>query len=174
MYIIEVNPRSSRTVPFISKSTGIHMADIATRVMLGKTLRQQGIFEVCAREKKRWFVKSPAFSFAKIRGMETYLSPEMKSTGEAIGYDKSLNRALYKSLQSSGMTMANYGTVIATIADETKEEALPLLRRFYNLGFNLEATRGTAEFLHQHGLKVRFVDKMNRGSEYDILKSLHK
>ncbi|MCQ2113759.1 MAG: carbamoyl-phosphate synthase large subunit [Bacteroidaceae bacterium] len=174
VYVIEVNPRSSRTVPFISKSTGIHMADIATRVMLGKTLRQQGIFEVCAREKKRWFVKSPAFSFAKIRGMETYLSPEMKSTGEAIGYDKSLNRALYKSLQSSGMTMANYGTVIATIADETKEEALPLLRRFYNLGFNLEATRGTAEFLHQHGLKVRFVDKMNRGSEYDILKSLHK
>ncbi|MBQ0085935.1 MAG: carbamoyl-phosphate synthase large subunit [Prevotella sp.] len=174
VYVIEVNPRSSRTVPFISKSTGIHMADIATHVMLGKTLRQQGIFEVCAREKKRWFVKSPAFSFAKIRGMETYLSPEMKSTGEAIGYDKSLNRALYKSLQSSGMTMANYGTVIATIADETKEEALPLLRRFYNLGFNLEATRGTAEFLHQHGMKVRFVDKMNRGSEYDILKSLHK
>ena len=174
VYVIEVNPRSSRTVPFISKSTGIKMADIATRVMLGETLRHQGVFEVCAREKKRWFVKSPAFSFAKIRGMESYLSPEMKSTGEAIGYDRELNRALYKSLQSSGMTMANYGTVIATIADESKEQALPLLRRFYNLGFNIEATRGTAEFLREHGIKVRFVDKMNRGSEYDILKSLRK
>lgn len=174
VYVIEVNPRSSRTVPFISKSTGVHMADIATAVMLGKTLRQQGVFEVYANEKSRWFVKSPAFSFAKIRGMETYLSPEMKSTGEAIGYDKSLTRALYKSLQSSGMTMANYGTVIATIADETKEEALPLLRRFYNLGFNLEATRGTAEYLRRHGMKVRFVDKMNRNSDYDIMKSLHK
>ncbi len=174
VYVIEVNPRSSRTVPFISKSTGVPMADIATRVMLGKTLRQMGVFQVYANEKKRWFVKSPAFSFAKIRGMETYLSPEMKSTGEAIGYDKSLNRALYKSLCASGMTMSNYGTVIATIDDDTKEDALPLLRRFYNLGFNLEATRGTANFLRQHGLKVRFVDKMNRGSEYDIMKSLHK
>ena len=174
VYVIEVNPRSSRTVPFISKSTGIKMADIATRVMLGETLRHQGVFEVCAREKNRWFVKSPAFSFAKIRGMESYLSPEMKSTGEAIGYDRELNRALYKSLQSSGMTMANYGTVIATIADETKEQALPLLRRFYNLGFNIEATRGTAEFLREHGIKVRFVDKMNRDAEYDILKSLRK
>ena len=174
VYVIEVNPRSSRTVPFISKSTGIKMADIATRVMLGETLRHQGVFEVCAREKNRWFVKSPAFSFAKIRGMESYLSPEMKSTGEAIGYDRELNRALYKSLQSSGMTMANYGTVIATIADESKEQALPLLRRFYNLGFNIEATRGTAEFLREHGIKVRFVDKMNRDAEYDILKSLRK
>ena len=172
VYVIEVNPRSSRTVPFISKSTNIQMADIATRVMLGESLRHQGIFEVCAREKSRWFVKSPAFSFAKIRGMESYLSPEMKSTGEAIGYDKELNRALYKSLQSSGMTMANYGTVIATIDDETKDQALPLLRRFYNLGFNIEATRGTAEFLRAHGIKVRFVDKMHRNAEYDIYKSI--
>ena len=101
VYVIEVNPRSSRTVPFLSKATGVPMADIATRVILGHSLREQGITEVYGRERSRWFVKAPAFSFAKIRGMESYLSPEMKSTGEAIGYDNKLTRALYKALQSS-------------------------------------------------------------------------
>ena len=102
VYVIEVNPRSSRTVPFISKATGVPLADIGTRVILGHSLQSQGITDVIAPEKKRWYVKAPAFSFSKIRGMDAYLSPEMKSTGEAIGYDKTLNRALFKAMQSSG------------------------------------------------------------------------
>ena len=114
VYVIEVNPRSSRTVPFLSKSTGVPMAHIATQVILGKSLREQGITEVYGREKERWYVKAPAFSFAKIRGMDSYLSPEMKSTGEAIGYDDKLTRALYKALQATGMHVSNYGTIFVT------------------------------------------------------------
>ena len=173
VYVIEVNPRSSRTVPFLSKSTKVPMAKIATRVMLGESLPSQGITEVYGKESKRHFVKAPAFSFAKIKGVDSYLSPEMKSTGEAIGYDDSLTRALYKSLQASGMTVVNYGTVFLTIADKDKEAALPLIRRFYNLGFNLEATEGTASFLREHGLRTRMLRKISEGSD-DIPKSLAK
>ena len=173
VYVIEVNPRSSRTVPFLSKSTNVPMAKIATRVMLGESLPSQGITEVYGVERKRHFVKAPAFSFAKIKGVDSYLSPEMKSTGEAIGYDDSLTRALYKSLQASGMTVVNYGTVLLTIADKDKEAALPLIRRFYNLGFNLEATTGTAKFLREHGLRTRSLGKIGEGSN-DIVKSLSK
>ena len=129
VYVIEVNPRSSRTVPFLSKSTGVPMAHIATQVILGKTLKELGVTEVYGKEKKRWYVKAPAFSFAKIRGMDSYLSPEMKSTGEAIGYDDKLTRALYKALQATGMNVCNYGTIFVTIADHDKEQALPLVRR---------------------------------------------
>jgi carbamoyl-phosphate synthase large subunit len=173
VYVIEVNPRSSRTVPFISKSTGIPMAKIATRVMLGESLKDQGITEVYFPERKKHFVKTPAFSFGKIKGIDTYLSPEMKSTGEAIGYDKSLNRALYKSLQASGMDIKSYGTVFATIADKDKEEALPLIRRFYNLGFNIEATKGTAEFLKEHGIRTKTLKKLREGSD-EIYQALRK
>ena len=173
VYIIEVNPRSSRTVPFISKATGFKLAPIATKVMLGRSLQQQGITSIYPKEKKRWFVKTPAFSFNKLRGMDSYLSPEMKSTGEAIGYDTSLNRALYKSLQASGMNVSNYGTVFATIADRDKERALPLIKRFYKLGFNIEATRGTAEFLRANGIKTRLLLKLSEGSG-DIEKSLRQ
>lgn len=165
VYIIEVNPRSSRTVPFLSKSTGYSLADIATEVILGKSLREQGIFDIYPDEKKRWYVKVPVFSFQKIRGLDAYLSPEMKSTGEAIGYDDKLNRALYKALQASGMHLQNYGTVFATIADKDKDEALPLIRRFYNLGFNIEATKGTANFLREHGIKTRTLAKLSEGSD---------
>ena len=173
VYVIEVNPRSSRTVPFLSKATGVPMADIATRVILGHSLREQGITEVYGRERSRWFVKAPAFSFAKIRGMDSYLSPEMKSTGEAIGYDNKLTRALYKALQSSGMTVANYGTIFLTIADKDKQDALPLVRRFYDLGFNIEATKGTAEFLRQHGIRTRTRRKLSEGST-EIIDSLRQ
>ena len=155
VYVIEVNPRSSRTVPFLSKATGYSLADIGTLVILGKTLKEQGITEIYPEEKKRWYVKVPAFSFSKIRGVDTYLSPEMKSTGEAIGYDDSLTRALYKALQAADMHVVNYGTVFATIADGDKEEALPLIKRFYNLGFNIEATDGTAKFLKENGIRTR-------------------
>ena len=165
VFIIEVNPRSSRTVPFLSKATGYSLADIATEVILGKSLKEQGLFDIYPEEKKRWYVKAPVFSFNKLRGLDAYLSPEMKSTGEAIGYDDKLNRALYKSLQASGMHLQNYGTVFATIADKDKEEALPLIRRFYNLGFNIQATRGTAMFLKQNGIRTHILGKISDGSE---------
>ena len=165
VFIIEVNPRSSRTVPFLSKATGYSLADIATEVILGKTLKEQGLFDMYPEEKERFYVKAPVFSFNKIRGLDAYLSPEMKSTGEAIGYDKTLNRALYKALQASGMHLQNYGTVLATIADRDKEEALPLIRRFYQLGFNIEATKGTAKFLKANGIRTHALTKISEGSE---------
>ncbi len=171
VYIIEVNPRSSRTVPFLSKSTGYSLADIATEVILGKSLKELGIFDLYPEEKKRWYCKVPVFSFKKINGIDAYLSPEMKSTGEAIGYDDDLYRAFYKALQASGMTVQNYGTVLVSLADADKEEALPLIRRFYNLGFNIEATSGTANFLKQNGIRTREKKKISEGSN-DIPESI--
>ena len=171
VFIIEVNPRSSRTVPFLSKSTGYSLADIATLVILGKSLEEQGITEVYPTEKKRHYVKAPAFSFSKLGGMDSYLSPEMKSTGEAIGYDNSLPRAMYKALTASGMKLQNYGTVVVTLADEDKEEALPLVKRFYDMGFNIEATIGTAEFLKEHGIRTRILRKLSEGST-EILEAI--
>ena len=165
VFIIEVNPRSSRTVPFLSKATGFSLADIATEVILGKSLKEQGIFDIYPSEKERYYIKAPVFSFNKIRGLDAYLSPEMKSTGEAIGYDRTMNRALYKALQAAGMHLQNYGTVLATIADKDKEEALPLIRRFYNLGFNIEATTGTAKFLKENGIRTHALAKISDGSE---------
>ena len=164
VYIIEVNPRSSRTVPFLSKSTGYSLADIATEVIMGKSLKELGIFDIYPEEKKRWYCKVPVFSFKKINGIDAYLSPEMKSTGEAIGYDDDLYRAFYKALQASGMNVQNYGTVFVTLADKDKEEALPLIRRFYNLGFNIEATLGTANFLKERGIRTRTLKKISQDS----------
>ena len=171
VYIIEVNPRSSRTVPFLSKATGYNLADIATQVMLGKSLKAQGITVEYPKDKRWSYVKVPAFSFSKLKGSDAYLSPEMKSTGEAIGYDPSFTRALYKALQSSGMNVANYGTIFVTISDKDKADALPLIRRFYSLGFNIEATSGTAEFFKTQGIKTRVKRKLSEGSE-EILESL--
>ncbi len=165
VYIIEVNPRSSRTVPFLSKATGYSLADIATEVTLGKTLKEQGIFTLYPDEKKRYYVKVPVFSFNKIKGLDAYLSPEMKSTGEAIGYDDKLNRALYKALQAAGTKVQNYGTVFVTVADKDKEEALPLVRRFYNLGFNIQATSGTAQYLKDRGIRTHVLGKIGDGSD---------
>lgn len=173
VYVIEVNPRSSRTVPFLSKSTGIPMAKIASKVMLGETLKGMGYTETLHPDRNRWFVKTPAFSFSKIKGVDSYLSPEMKSTGEAIGYDDMLTRALYKSLQASGMQVLNYGTLLVTVSDDDKQKALPLIRRFYDLGFNIEATRGTATFLKEHGIRCRVMGKFSEGSN-DIEKSLRQ
>ena len=169
--IIEVNPRASRSVPFLSKSTGVSLVDIATRIMLGQSLADQGITQLRRPEREKWYVKVPAFSFAKLEGMDTYLSPEMKSTGEAIGYDRKLNRALYKALQASGIKMKEYGTVIVTLADEDKAEGLPLARRFYRLGFNIEATEGTARFLKENGIRTRVRRKLSDGSN-EILDSI--
>ncbi|MBR5765705.1 MAG: carbamoyl-phosphate synthase large subunit, partial [Lachnospiraceae bacterium] len=156
---------------FLSKSTGVPLVDIATRVMLGESLKEQGYADKVLEKKDFWYVKAPAFSFEKLYGMDAYLSPEMKSTGEAIGYDRSLKRALYKALQASGIKMKEYGTVIFTLADEDKEEALPLVKRFYELGFNIEATIGTGVFLKEHGIRTRIRGKLSEGSD-EILQSI--
>lgn len=174
VFVIEVNPRSSRTVPFLSKATSVPMAHIATQVILGHSLTEQGITEVYPKEKNRWYVKAPAFSFSKLKGMDTYLSPEMKSTGEAIGYDKSFTRALYKAIQASGLNVSNYGTVLVTIADNDKPTALPLIKRFYDLGFNIEATEGTAKFLKQHGIRTRVRAKLTVDDSDEILMALRQ
>ncbi len=171
VYIIEVNPRSSRTVPFLSKATGYSLADIATLCMLGLSLQEQGIFEIYPKEKERYYVKAPAFSFSKLLGMDAYLSPEMKSTGEAIGYDKKLHRAAYKAMVASGLKLRNYGTVVVSVADEDKEETLPLVERFYNMGFNIEATTETGKFLRNKGIKTRILAKPSEGST-EVLDSI--
>ena len=173
VYIIEVNPRSSRTVPFLSKATGYSLADIATLVNLGVSLQEQGIFDIYPKEKSRYYVKAPAFSFSKLRGMDAYLSPEMKSTGEAIGYDEKLHRAMYKAMIASGLTLRNYGTVVVSVADEDKAETLPLVQRFYNMGFNIEATTLTGQYLKDHGIRTRIRHKPSEGSE-EVLDSIRQ
>ena len=155
VYIIEVNPRSSRTVPFLSKATGWSLADIATNVILGESLKDQGINVLYPKEKERWYCKVPVFSFSKLSGMDTYLSPEMKSTGEAIGYDDRLPYALYKAMEAAGMKLQDHGTVLLSVCEEDLPEALPLVQRFYRLGFNIEATTGTAHYLKEHGIRTR-------------------
>jgi carbamoyl-phosphate synthase large subunit len=173
VFVIEVNPRSSRTVPFISKATKINLAGISTKVQLGCSLKSQNLGTYMPTEKKRWYVKAPVFSFAKILGGETCLSPEMKSTGEAIGYDDSLNRALYKALKASGLKLENYGTVFVTLADSDKQKGLSLIKGFYDLGFNIEATKGTSDFFKKNGIKTRARKKISEGSN-EILESLRQ
>ncbi len=171
VFIIEVNPRSSRTVPFLSKATGYALPDIATKVSLGISLADQGITDMNPPRREKWYVKAPVFSFSKLTGMDAYLSPEMKSTGEAIGYDKKLHRAMYKALVASGIKLQNYGTVTFTLADEDKQEALPLARRFYDMGFNIEATTMTALYFKEHGIRCRLRHKLSEGST-EILDSI--
>ncbi len=170
VFIIEVNPRSSRSVPFISKASGVMLADIATKVMLGQSLKEQGITDDMAR-KDRYYVKVPAFSFLKLDGMDAYLSPEMKSTGEAIGYDRKIHRALYKALIASGVKIRTHGTVIVSLADEDKIEAMPLIKQFYDLGFNIEATSLTGKYLSDYGIKNRVRKKLSEGST-EILEAI--
>lgn len=172
VFIIEVNPRSSRSVPFLSKATGYSLADIATRCILGISLHEQGFFKTYPAEKERFYVKAPTFSFSKLLGMDAYLSPEMKSTGEAIGYDKKLHRAIYKALIASGLKLRNYGTVIVSVADEDKEEVLPLVQRFYTMGFNIEASTLTADFLKENGIRTRMLHKPSENSD-ELLNSIH-
>ncbi len=172
VYIIEVNPRSSRTVPFLSKVTGWNLAEIGTRAILGVTLQEQGIFSRCPDEKKRWYVKAPAFSFSKLHGMDAYLSPEMKSTGEAIGYDDKLHRAFHKAITASGIRLRNYGTVLVSVADEDKEETIPLIRRFCSLGFSIESTGRTAQALLTHGIRTGIRKKPSEDSN-EIMELLH-
>ncbi|MDF0478902.1 carbamoyl-phosphate synthase large subunit [Vagococcus sp. PNs007] len=159
-YVIEVNPRASRTVPFLSKVTDIPMAQVATQLILGKTLKELGYAKGLAPESKQVHVKAPVFSFAKLLKVDTYLGPEMKSTGEVMGTDQTLEKALYKAFEASGMHLPTYGSVLLTIADEAKEEALEIAKRFAAIGYRLVATEGTAKFLEASGLGVTEISKI--------------
>ncbi|CAM4250411.1 carbamoyl-phosphate synthase large subunit [Listeria booriae] len=165
VFVIEVNPRSSRTAPFLSKITDIPMANVATKVILGKTLLELGYKEGLAPEKQEIFVKVPVFSFAKLRSVDTSLGPEMKSTGEVMGKDCTLEKALYKGFVASGVKMLDYGTVLLTVADRDKAEATALAERFKNIGFTIMATSGTALVLEEHGIPVSKVKKIGENQE---------
>lgn len=160
VYVIEVNPRSSRTVPFLSKITNVPMANVATKVILGQSLQSQGYQTGLVKEQSGVFVKVPVFSFAKLRRVDITLGPEMKSTGEVMGKDITLEKALYKGLVASGIQMKEHGSVLLTIADKDKEEALQLAKRFHNIGYQLLATSGTAALLQEAGIPVKEVNKI--------------
>ena len=165
VYVLEVNPRSSRTVPFLSKITGVPMSHVATRCALGHSLKEQGYTEGIRPESQRVFVKAPVFSFAKLRSVDTVLGPEMKSTGEALGGDVTLEKALYKALLASGVKIPTHGNVLLTIADEDKEEGLLIAKRFSAIGYGILATKGTADYLQAHGLYVKTVQKIDAHEE---------
>lgn len=163
-YVIEVNPRSSRTVPFLSKVTKIPMANLATRLIMGEKLADLGYETGLWPEDEYVSVKVPVFSFAKLRRVDTTLGPEMKSTGEVMGRDHTFAKALYKGLIGSGMKIPPTGAIIATVADKDKEEAIEILTGFYNLGYKIVATGGTAKALEEAGLHVTHVNKLSEGS----------
>ncbi|MBS8263393.1 carbamoyl-phosphate synthase large subunit [Mesobacillus boroniphilus] len=163
VYVLEVNPRSSRTVPFLSKITNVPMAKIATKVILGQSLKAQGYETGLVPEQEGVYVKVPVFSFEKLRRVDITLGPEMKSTGEVMGKDTTLEKALYKGMIAAGMKIKEFGTVLLTVADKDKEETLALAKRFSNIGYQLMATEGTAKYLETAGIKVKTVGKI--GSE---------
>ncbi|KAB2335350.1 carbamoyl-phosphate synthase large subunit [Bacillus mesophilum] len=163
VYVLEVNPRSSRTVPFLSKITNVPMANLATKVILGESLKELGYSTGLVPERSGVYVKVPVFSFAKLRRVDITLGPEMKSTGEVMGKDTTLEKALYKGLVASGMNIHKFGTVLMTVADKDKEEALQLAKRFVSIGYRIMATSGTAEVLEANGIPVDVTDKI--GSE---------
>jgi len=154
VYVLEVNPRASRTVPILSKVTGIPMVKVATKVMLGETVKQQGYTPGLKEPVDYVAVKSPVFSFEKLTRVEPSLGPEMKSTGEVMGLDSTFSGAMYKAITGSGLAVPSAGTILVSLADKDKEEALALMRGFNRLGFCLVATQDTAEFLGQQGIKV--------------------
>ncbi len=162
VYVLEVNPRSSRTVPFLSKITGVPMCTVATKAILGESISEQGYTPgYHAENQTNVYVKAPVFSFAKLRSVDTVLGPEMKSTGEALGFDTSLEKALYKALVASGVKIPMYGTVLMTIADKDKQEALKIAKRLYAIGYGIYATAGTAKFLQDNGLFVHVAAKIS-------------
>jgi carbamoyl-phosphate synthase large subunit len=164
VYVIEVNPRSSRTVPYLSKITGTQMVNIATRICLGQSLKEQGYASGLLPNIHYTAIKVPVFSFAKMLQVDVSLGPEMKSTGEVMGMDVDYSFALYKALLGAGMQIPEKGSVLATIADKDKEEALPILKGFAGLGFTVYATAGTAKYLETHGMTVKPVAKLEEGS----------
>ena len=164
VFIIEVNPRSSRTVPYMSKITGIPMVNIATKIALGASLTQLGYKGGLADKPDFVAVKAPVFSFSKLRMVEPSLGPEMKSTGEVLGMERNFEKALYKAFAGSGLTVPTDGAILATIADRDKDEAVKLLKKFWELGFKIYATNGTAKALKAVGVPAEFVNKVEEGS----------
>ena len=165
VYIIEVNPRSSRTVPYISKVTNLPVIDIATEVILGKKLKNMKYGTGIYRKSEYIAVKMPIFSFEKIKNADTSLGPEMKSTGEVLGVSKDFSEAVLKAFIASGIEIPYKGDILITVRDKDKEEVLPLAREFVNLGFNIYATAGTANFLIERGVEARAVPKIWEGTE---------
>ena len=164
VYVIEVNPRSSRTVPYISKVTGIPIVDLATEVILGKTIKELGYKPGLQPEAEYYAIKMPVFSFEKIRGAEISLGPEMKSTGECLGIAKTFHEALYKAFLGAGVNLPKYKNMIITVKDADKGEAIQIARRFEKLGYTIYATRSTAAALNEAGVKARKVNKITQES----------
>ena len=164
VYVIEVNPRSSRTVPYISKVTGIPIVDLATEVILGKTIKELGYKPGLQPEAEYYAIKMPVFSFEKIRGAEISLGPEMKSTGECLGIAKTFHEALYKAFLGAGVNLPKYKNMIITVKDADKGEAIQIARRFEKLGYTIYATRSTAAALNEAGVKARKVNKISQES----------
>ena len=165
LYVIEVNPRASRTVPYISKVTGIPMCEIATRVSIGETLKEMGYNSGIADIPPYVAVKVPVFSFEKLAGLDTHLGPEMKSTGEVLGVGKNLEEALYKGLIAAGYKMKKSGSVLITVRDSDKAEIAAVAKKLIKCGFSLYATRGTARFLREKGFSVEVVEKIHDSNE---------
>ncbi|EOH90262.1 carbamoyl-phosphate synthase large subunit [Enterococcus pallens] len=174
VYVIEVNPRASRTVPFLSKITNIPMAQIATKAILGNSLEELGYQDGLYPESKLVHVKAPVFSFTKLQKVDTYLGPEMKSTGEVMGSDRSLEKALYKAFEAAGLHLPDYGAVLFTVADEHKEEALDLAQRFTDVGYSLIATAGTAKYLAENGLNAKVIAKISESSEDNVVEMIRR
>ena len=169
IYIIEVNPRASRTVPFLSKITDIEMAQVATRVIMGESLKEQGYADGLAPEPKMISVKAPVFSFSKLADVDSYLGPEMKSTGEVMGSDLSFPKALYKAFSGANMQIPDSGNVLLTIEDRDKQAILPVAKRFAQIGYRIFATSGTANFLRDNDLHVTEVSKIHEEKEDNLL-----
>lgn len=165
VYVIEVNPRASRTVPFLSKITGIEMAQVATRVIMGESLAEQGYGDGLAPEPDMISVKAPVFSFSKLSDVDAYLGPEMKSTGEVMGSDHTFAKALYKAFAGAKMQLPENGNVLLTIEDRDKEKILPIAKRFARIGYRIFATKGTADFLRSHDLHVDPVTKVHEDED---------
>lgn len=171
VYVLEVNPRASRTIPFMSKITGVPVANIAMQCILGKKLKDMGLDKDIADLPNMVSVKVPVFSFQKLKNVDTTLGPEMKSTGEVIGTDISLEKALYKGLTAAGIKIKNYGKVLFTIDNKNKEAALSLAKRFDEIGYKILATEGTANYFEEYGLKVEKVGKIDKSS-YSVLDAI--
>ena len=174
IYVLEVNPRASRTVPFISKVTGVPIVDIATRVMLGQSLKEQGFQTGLYPRKKLVAIKAPVFSMSKLLGVDTYLGPEMKSTGEVMGIDTTFNGALIKALMAAGLMLPKKGSMLFSIADRDKAEALPIIRNFYEAGFKLYATEGTSELLRNAGMSVSMITKKLDEGHPNVIDVIHE
>jgi len=168
IYVLEVNPRASRTVPYMSKVTGIPMINLATKVIMGRKLKEMGYEGGLYPEVGFVGVKAPVFSFAKLQQVDIALGPEMKSTGEVLGVDASYPVALYKALLASGVVFRRFGNILVTVADKDKEEMLPIVKGFRSLGYSIYATRGTADYLQKHGVAVTSVNKVHEGSPHIV------